>query len=237
MFAPAPKVFMLIAALCVLFIGCKKSPTACFTPTATTIMEGESITFDNCSTDGITYLWTVSDGQEFTTEDLTIEFPNSGTYTVTLEAFSKNEKKSDEKSITIVVEAPPAPPVSVTINNLSVTAWPETDPATFLQWDFIDGADLIFTLVRGNTEILAGSSSHDNATSGSIYDWASDFPLMLLEMDDTYTINLYDSDATSDDDLMGSASFIPGNNMSGLPSTLVVAQGDVSFTLDLTWNY
>lgn len=93
--------FMLIG-VGITFQSCQKEPVAAIKPSATSCEVGQSINFYNTTTEGDHYKWTV-EGQTSTEKELTVTFNTSGTKTIKLEAFSKNDKKSDEAVVSINV--------------------------------------------------------------------------------------------------------------------------------------
>lgn len=77
--------------------GCSKQPTANFTTDKTEYTQGETVICTNLSTDGESFTWTLPSGQISNSKDLNFSTSTSmspGTYNMTLQAFSKNEKKS-----------------------------------------------------------------------------------------------------------------------------------------------
>mgnify|MGYP003683343725 CR=1 FL=1 len=98
-------VILLGFALAVLLSGCSTAPSAGFDVVNGTALSGETVEFTNTSVDANSYTWNFGDGTGSTSESPTHIFTSSGTYTVSLSAFSKNEKKSDEYSAEVVIGA------------------------------------------------------------------------------------------------------------------------------------
>ncbi|MBT6746206.1 MAG: PKD domain-containing protein, partial [Flavobacteriales bacterium] len=151
-----------LATAALILTSCQKKPEACFTSDETEIYEGETIVFTNCSQDAVTQLWTVSDGQEFETEDIELIFTTAGSYDVTLECYSKNGRKKDSETITVTVLEQTIP-TAVKVTSIDVTNWPElTDPFVPIiggtMWDIIDDADLKISIEQGITEIVVGTT-------------------------------------------------------------------------------
>lgn len=92
-----------ILILATLISSCAKQPEAAFTPSKTSVYEGEEITFNNTSTDAETSEWDFGDGTTSTEMSPKKKFDKEGSYAVTLNAFSKKKKKEDETSKTITV--------------------------------------------------------------------------------------------------------------------------------------
>jgi PKD repeat protein len=84
-------------------VGCQKQPSASFTASKTNVVTGEAITFTNTSKDASSYKWNFGDGTSSDVASPTHAYENPGTYTVTLTAYSKNGKKSDNATATITV--------------------------------------------------------------------------------------------------------------------------------------
>lgn len=94
-------------------------PVASFTPSATTICAGQSVTFTNTSTGNPTsYAWTFQGGNPATSTATspTVSFATAGTYTVSL--IATNASGSNTATQTIVVNANP----TVTASNQTICA-------------------------------------------------------------------------------------------------------------------
>lgn len=90
----------------------RKAPVAAFTASSTNIMVGESVSFNNQSTDAVSFEWTFEGGSPATSnlENPEVSYAQAGTYNVQLKV--TNESGSDLK----VVES------AITVNNLPVEA-------------------------------------------------------------------------------------------------------------------
>lgn len=85
------------------FNGCVRKPEACIDVSTTTIDEGQSLTFKDCSSHSKSNEWVI-EGQSVTDQStLTHKFDKSGSIKVELNAYSKKKKKSDNTSVTIHV--------------------------------------------------------------------------------------------------------------------------------------
>lgn len=84
--------------------SCKKQPDAMFEVDDTTPNTNQTLQFTNNSIDGVTYEWNFGDGTTSEEENPSHVYTMAGTYTVTLTAYSKKEKKSDSQSMSLVVE-------------------------------------------------------------------------------------------------------------------------------------
>jgi len=230
-----------LATAALILTSCQKKPEACFTSDETEIYEGETIVFTNCSQDAVTQLWTVSDGQEFETEDIELIFTTAGSYDVTLECYSKNGRKKDSETITVTVLEQTIP-TAVKVTSIDVTNWPElTDPFVPLiggtMWDIIDDADLKISIEQGITEIVAGTTIHENAVWGTTYSFTEEFPL-TANLTSTYTIFLLDNDPSPDtDDAIGDLSFMGSDHVDSTPATITLSNDDIALTVYLEWIY
>ena len=233
-------VFTLVTIISVL-TSCQKKPDACFTSDETEIYEGGTIAFTNCSQDAVTQLWTVSDGQEFDTEDIELVFATAGSYDVTLECYSKKERKKDSETITVTV-LEQTNPTAVKITSIDVTNWPEvTDPFVPLiggtPWDIIGEADLKVSIEQGITEVLVGTTIHENAVWGTTYSFTEEFPL-TANLTSTYSIYLLDNDPFPDtDDAIGDLSFMGNDYLSSTPTSISLSNDDIALTVYLEWIY
>lgn len=89
--------------IAILFSACKKMPTASFSTSKASAEIDEVITFTNTSSDAVSYSWTFGDGGVSTDESPSHAYTAAGTYSVTLTAYSKKEKKSATMTKTIIV--------------------------------------------------------------------------------------------------------------------------------------
>lgn len=113
--------------------SCYKEPVASFSPSATTIVLGESVTFNNTSLDMDRCEWIYGDGGQSTQTSPTYTYKATGSYDVILRVFSKKDMKGDiaTTTITVIVEQP------VASFNVSST-------------DIILGTELVFTNTSEN---------------------------------------------------------------------------------------
>ena len=92
--------------LMIAFTGCQKEPTACFKADKTSVAVGESVKFEDCSVDAVTYEWDFDDGDDATKASPSHSFSAAGTYEVELTVYSKNGKKTSTKTKDITVTNP-----------------------------------------------------------------------------------------------------------------------------------
>ncbi len=95
---------ILLALLLIGATSCQKQPSTCFSPSASTIELGEAVSFSNCSTDAGDYKWDFGDNKpEESSKTCSHIYSASGSYIVTLTAYSKNMNKSDAATHVITV--------------------------------------------------------------------------------------------------------------------------------------
>jgi PKD repeat protein len=128
--------------------GCPP-PVADFTASATTIYEGDSVTFTDLSTNGPNTLdWTFEGGIPATStqQNPTVTYNTAGTYDVTLTATNACGTDTETKVNYITVQVPVYPPTAdFTFTTTDLTAYftdTSTDPDGTIvawDWDFGDG--------------------------------------------------------------------------------------------------
>lgn len=92
------------AIILITITSCMKKPMACVDSTTKSGTVGQSISFDaSCSMDTHHYEWEFGDGSMGSGNQVTHAYNSSGTFIAKIKAMSKNMKKIDEKTITVVV--------------------------------------------------------------------------------------------------------------------------------------
>ena len=182
----------------------------------------------------------MSDGQEFDTEDIELVFATAGSYDVTLECYSKNGRKKDSETIEVTV-LEQTNPTAVKITSIDVTNWPETTDPVILGfgtlWDIIDDADLKISIEQGITEVVVGTTIHENAVWGTTYSFTDEFPF-TANLTSTYTIFLLDNDPSPDtDDTIGDLSFMGSDHVDSTPASITLSNDDIALTVYLEWIY
>ena len=97
------KYFILI--LLAILSSCKKDepkPTACFTLSKTSADVNETISATNCSTNATSFLWSDTDGGVATNKDANFVYATSGTYIITLKAYSGSNSDQMQNTVTII---------------------------------------------------------------------------------------------------------------------------------------
>lgn len=100
------KVAMLLVAVVLLFASCKQEPPqACFTQPRLIVKRGETIQFTNCSSNARSYKWVLMPGNKTATSiNLSVDFLDTGVFSVSLTAYNKDKTKSTTMSKNITVE-------------------------------------------------------------------------------------------------------------------------------------
>jgi len=94
---------MMMTLLSVVLMSCQKTPDAQFTASKTAALVGEEISFTNTTINGSTYLWDFGDALTSTDQNPKHTYAKIGTFTVKLIAYSKNGKKTGEKTLDITI--------------------------------------------------------------------------------------------------------------------------------------
>jgi len=94
---------MMMTLLSVVLMSCQKTPDAQFTASKTAALVGEEISFTNSTINGSTYLWDFGDASTSTDQNPKHTYAKIGTFTVKLIAYSKNGKKTGEKTLDITI--------------------------------------------------------------------------------------------------------------------------------------
>jgi hypothetical protein len=221
--------------------GTVSNPKACFTVSPNQILAGEKVTFTNCSSNSISTLWEFGDGTTSDQKNTSHIYTSGGTYEVKLTV-----KNADGVYTSMVssVTIKSIPPIKMTINQISLTKWPETDFGG--NWDDNSmGPESvrpdIFPIISTSTNILLSSSNfYEDAKMGSplIFDKLSGFPIVLNDMNEEIYVNWYDhEDLIGQNELMGIVSFIPVNIHITNESNITIVEGEWKFTMNVTWVY
>lgn len=92
--------------------NCAKQPTADFTTDKAEYIQGETVICTNLSTNGALFKWILPGGQTSNSQNLNFSTSTAmspGTYNISLQAFSKNERKSASVTKSFVIKEAVAP--------------------------------------------------------------------------------------------------------------------------------
>ena len=226
------KCFSLLLAI-FLFCSCKKNePIACINSMDEKYEIGDQVTFlANCSENGYRYYWDFGDGNNSEEKNTEHIYTSSGTYTVELKVYCKNNKsfESDYKTITVKDR-----PVSVVITSIVLSSFPELNWNGDL-WDIQGLPDVRFQIVDGTTIYLDGMEVGQNADYNLSYTYYGDFPI-TLPYNSNYLINILDEDGVTDE-LISVLNFNPALYSLDEESSVTVIDGDCTLILKLQWVY
>src|SRR5438046_3097785 len=129
------------------------------------------------------------------------------------------------------------PPVSVTINAITVNSFPQLNPYGD-EWDVVDGADLYFAINEGDNPgnfLLVSSTYYENSTVP--VNFTHGFPYTIGSIRDAWTLSLWNYDNGNDDDIVSAFSFIPNDYYVKGRNTITLTNNSGACELNVTWNY
>lgn len=128
-------------------------------------------------------------------------------------------------------------PSKIVITKVEITKFPSTEDDGG-GWDFGDGPDLIFLILKGSTPVYAPNTYFPDAVSGSGFFW-KDLNIEITEVQTQHTIELYDYDELDEDDRMGGISFTPYSNTNGFPTVIELkpSGSKINFNLTVTYDF
>jgi hypothetical protein len=227
-----------VAFLCVFIGSCSKKdaapqPVANFSFSDINLVSPAKITFQNTSTEAISYTWNFGDGQ--TSEDANPDhvYHTPGTYEVTLTAKGSgiNEMK---KAITI------KPPYTVCrINSVMIKAVANSDNG--VAWDF-DGTtpDIYYRLLDKDGNTMFTSPSYYTDPQTFPLQWTLPSPVAVSPLATILQLQVLDYDSGFLPDVMGGVSFSPAmaqlNEDDPYPTSWILTYGDVTIQLGLEWH-
>ena len=216
-----------------LFYSCKKNdPVACVSSMDEKYEVDDKVTFlANCSENASRYYWDFGNGSSSEEKNPVHTYTSSGTYTVELKVYSKNNKsfKSDFKTVTVKDR-----PVSVVITAIVLSSFPELNWNGGL-WDIQGLPDIRFQIVDGTVTYMDGLEIGQNQEFSQPYVYYNDFPVTLT-YSSNYLINVLDDDGGSDE-LMSVVNFNALLYSLDEESSVTIIDGDCTLILKLDWVY
>lgn len=97
-------IFLSFLLSCLIFTACQKQPKSKFTIKQTAAKTGLPVKFYNYSENAESYVWDFGDGTQSTEENPIHFYDKEGSYTIKLDAISKNKKKIQSSTKTLTVE-------------------------------------------------------------------------------------------------------------------------------------
>lgn len=178
-----PTIFLLLIFI---FNSCYKEPVASFSPSATNLVLGESVTFTNTSQDMDHCEWLFGDGGQSTKISPTYTYKATGTFEVTLRVFSKKDMKGDIAITTVTVDVN-QPVASFTVPSTEIFLGTELTFTNTSQnmyrceWEFGDGAT---STLANPVHTYASCGTYDvNLRVYSAEDKKNDVATEIIEVD------------------------------------------------------
>ncbi|HYX07286.1 MAG TPA: PKD domain-containing protein [Bacteroidales bacterium] len=136
------KSILLIAITTLVLAGCEMRPDASFYSSSSTLELGEPVHFTNTSINAVDFEWDFGDGTFSTNRDVSHAFTEPGSYTITLTAYS-SDNRLDRAYKTIHVLEPIQLQIYSSHNSAEtdelVSFSPNNFYADYFVWDFGDG--------------------------------------------------------------------------------------------------
>lgn len=185
----------------ILFSSCTKTPDACFNYNSNaTYYSGDTVQFQNCSSEGNSYYWEFGEGQTSTEINPSHVFRLFGDHSVKLTVTSNNGKKSNSTSKSVKINIP----TQMIINKIVLTKFPET---------FIEpNISMVFSV--DSIEIHANNQTYSNAKQGVEYTFDSGFPFTKIGENGWFgmaKLEFRNYNGTSNSPIIGSQEFSLGS--------------------------
>lgn len=187
-----------------------------------------TIQFSNTSTNATSYSWSFGNGNTSTGTNVSQQYTQGGTYTVSLTA--TNQYGSDTHQQTVTIDSPPT---SVRITNVSILSAPLTDGGS--QWDLDGAADVMFDIETSGGSVAFTSGTYFNNVASYPVSWSITNNWTVTNLNQQYRVVIWDYDSTSANDYMGQTNLFSFGTYTSYPSTITVTGSGVSVRLSLTW--
>ncbi len=152
-------------------VGCTKIPEPCFKFDNTiTYNQGDTVTFENCSIDGSSYMWYFGDGSTSTEANPKHVFESPGHFTLILIVTSANGKKST--GIGQGIDISLKPPKKMWINKVILSSFSTS----------YYNPDIYMVFSEDSTIILDKNEIHYDCKPENEYTFTKGFPLEFHEV-------------------------------------------------------
>jgi len=221
----------------------QKLPVADFTFSPSSGYKPFTAIFSNTSENAESFSWDFGNGDYSSERNPSTTYLNDGVYSVTLTAKNSSGTNKITKSITVK-----AAPVSVTLDDITILNFPETD-ATGSNWDnSFSGSypDVYFKITDNSTSLYTynTTSRKENlrkADLPSLFSAPANGFYTLTDLSKGFGISIYDYESIGTDQFMGGVlrnspmlNLISNGN---LPTYVDLTYGDYSFRVNLKWNF
>lgn len=209
------------------------TPKSCFSISGDYV-NMEQMNFTNCSNSGYRYVWDFGDGVTSNHVNPIHFYATSGNYTVTLSTYNENEEVDISSQSIFIADKTPT---EMIITEITVLNWPPTNHGS--PWDSTDQPDIYPTIELNNTIWYKSWAPHENCTIGNSYtfDTSTGLPLYISDLNERFSLNIYDFDADGADELMGGLKFTPFVHYKADVETLNLEAGSYVFRIKVSWVY
>lgn|SRR3990167_5548261 len=136
-------------------------------------------------------------------------------------------------------------PSSIRINKITITKFPQYDGSS--NWDnSLDVGDyrpeLYIKLLFGTINLFNSTIYFTDANYNQTYEFDSSnngtlFPISIIATSSLFTVQAFDYDSVTGDDLMGTLYFSSYNNSNGFPSILTTTSSNLEFKIYVTYIF
>ena len=201
------------------------------------------VNFTNLSENAESYFWDFGNGDFSTSANPTTTYNNDGNYSITLTAKNASGTNKITKNISIKT-----PPKSVTIMDITILNFPETDDLGN-NWDnSFSGSypDVYFKITDATTSLFSLNTSNrfENLRKVDLpktYSAPTNGFYTFTDLNSGFGISLYDYESLGSDQFMGgvltSKTFSQRIADGDLPNSVNLTYGSYSFLVELKWNF
>jgi len=220
----------------------QKLPTADFIFSPNNGYKPLTVSFTNISENSESYFWDFGNGDFSTAVNPSTTYVNDGVYSITLTA--KNSAGTNKITKTITIKTPPK---SVSIMDISILNFPETDDLGN-NWDnsFSGSYPDVYFKITDATSSLFTLNTTDRFENLRKFDLPKTFVAptngfyTFTDLNSNFGISLYDYESIGSDQFMGgvlrNSTFKKLYEDGNLPSSITLTYGSYSFEVSLKWN-